>query len=147
MSSSSSSTPKCVPCSGLDDSSKLSIDEARAELSSLANPSSLWLLKESQDGILSLSRKFTAKNFQAALNAINDIGTVAEIENHHPDLHLTSYRDVEVEIFTHKLNGLTRNDFILAEKIDSEVAVEYSPKWLRENPAAASTSKIKEQNK
>lgn len=113
------------------------------ELSSLGSLSSVWTLKESQDGVLSLSRKFTSRNFQAAIDAINDVGAIAEIENHHPDLHLTNYRDVEIEIYTHKVNGLTRNDFILVGKINSEVKIDYSPKWLRENPTAQLTSKGK----
>jgi len=137
----SSSAPKCAPCSGLDDSAKLSIDEAKKELAALGQTSSIWTLNESRNGVLSLSRKFTARNFQAAIDAINDIGVVAENENHHPDLHLTNYRDVEIEIYTHKVNGLTQNDIVLAGKINSEVTIEYSPKWLRENPAAMSTSK------
>ena len=147
MSLCSSSAPKCVPCSGLDDSAKLSVDEARTELASIKNPSSLWALKESPDGVLSLSRKFTARNFQAAIDSINAVGAIAELENHHPDLHLTNYREVEIEIYTHKVNGITRNDFVLAGKINGEVTIEYSPKWLRENPAAVSTSKSKEESK
>lgn len=131
---------KCVPCSGLQDSEKLSLIEAEVELASL-NPS-LWTLKESSDSdVLSLSRKFTAKNFQAAIDSINAVSVIAETEQHHPDLHLTNYREVEIEIYTHKINGLTRNDFILADKISREVSIEYSPKWIRENPAALSTSK------
>lgn len=137
----SSSTPKCTPCSGLDDSAKLSVGEAKKDLAALGKTSSIWTLNESQNGVLSLSRKFTARNFQAAIDAINDIGAIAENENHHPDLHLTNYRDVEIEIYTHKVNGLTQNDIILAGKINSEVTIEYSPKWLRENPAAMPTSK------
>jgi len=143
----SSSASKCVPCSGLDDSAKLSVDEARTELESIKNPSSLWTLKESPNGVLSLSRKFTARNFQAAIDSINAVGAIAERENHHPDLHLTNYREVEIEIYTHKVNGITRNDFVLAEKINGDVAIEYSPKWLRENPDAVSTSKSKEESK
>ena len=45
---------------------------------------------------------FTAKNFQAAMDALQAMGTIAERENHHPDFHLTNYRDVRIEIFTHK---------------------------------------------
>ena len=141
-----STAPKCAPCSGLDDSAKLSIHQANAELAALGDSSSLWMIKESVDGVLSLSRKFTAKNFQAALDAINDIGAIAESENHHPDLHLTNYRDLEIEIFTHKVNGLTRNDFILAGIINSKVTIEYSPKWLRENPDAVNTSKTQKES-
>jgi 4a-hydroxytetrahydrobiopterin dehydratase len=43
---------------------------------------------------------------------------LAEAEGHHPDLHLTNYRDVTIELWTHAAGGLTENDFILAAKID-----------------------------
>ena len=59
---------------------------------------------------------------------------VAEAEGHHPDLHLTNYRDVQVVLSTHAIGGLARADFILAAKLDA-LDVEYSPKWLRENAA------------
>ena len=48
----------------------------------------------------------------------NAIGKIAEAEGHHPDLHLTGYRNVAVELSTHAVSGLTENDFILAAKID-----------------------------
>ena len=139
---------KCVPCSDLDESSKLSFDEASAELASLRNPS-LWNLKSSNgsssaadanDVVLFLSRKFTARNFQTAIDSINNVGAIAELVNHHPNLHLTNYREVEIEIYTHKVNGLTKNDFELANKIDESVSIDFSPKWLRENPAFMSVS-------
>jgi pterin-4a-carbinolamine dehydratase len=60
---------------------------------------------------------------------------VAEAEQHHPDLHLTNYRDVEVVLSTHAIGGLARADFILAAKLDA-LDVEYSPKWLRESGGA-----------
>lgn len=100
----------------------------------------LWSLQENSSHPY-LSRSFTAKHFQAALDAINAIGVIAEKESHHPDLHLTSYRNVEITIYTHKLNGVTESDLTLASMIDAEVKVEYSPKWLKENPHAQSTSK------
>ena len=43
---------------------------------------------------------------------------LANIEDHHPDLHLTGYRNVALELSTHAVGGLTENDFILAAKID-----------------------------
>merc|ERR1711971_1531823 len=86
-----------------------------------------------------ISRKFTAKNFQAALDFINAAGRIAEEQGHHPDLHITSYRDVEVVLYTHSIKGLTVNDFALATKLD-EVKVLYSPKWLKEHPEAAASA-------
>jgi pterin-4a-carbinolamine dehydratase len=64
------------------------------------------------------------------------MGAIAEREFHHPNFHLVNYREVEVHLWTHKLNGVTENDLILAEMLDKEVAVVYSPKWLKEHPEA-----------
>ena len=55
------------------------------------------------------------------------VGQVAESEDHHPDLHLTGYRNVAIELSTHAVGGLTENDFILAAKID-QLPVELKPK-------------------
>ena len=82
----------------------------------------LWSLNE--DG--KLTRKYTAKNFQCAMDSLNEIGKIAERENHHPDLHLTSYRDVEIILYTHSLGGLTQNDIAVAKMIDAEVDIVYS---------------------
>ena len=54
----------------------------------------------------------------------------------HPDLHLTSWRNVRVDLSTHAIGGLSMPDLVLAAKIDA-IPVEYSPKWLREKQAAA----------
>lgn len=121
---------KCIPCESLDPSSLLPIEQAQEQMSRL----NLWEATIGQDRIAKISRKFTAKNFQSAMDALNDIGKIAERENHHPDLHLTSYREVEVVIYTHSVGGVTENDFILAKMLDDEIKVVYSPKWLRENP-------------
>jgi pterin-4a-carbinolamine dehydratase len=49
---------------------------------------------------------------------------------------MTDYRDVEVVLWTHKLNGITESDLTLAAMLNSEVTVVYSPNWLREHPEA-----------
>ena len=64
-----------------------------------------------------LERTFEFPDFRAALEFVNRVGDLAERDQHHPDIHL-SYGKVRVELFTHKVHGLTRNDFILAAKID-----------------------------
>ena len=66
----------------------LSINEINDRLLSL----NYWKLKENKY----LSRFFIAKNFQEGLNFLNKVGEIAEREGHHPDLHLTSYRQIEV---------------------------------------------------
>ncbi len=65
-----------------------------------------------------IAREYTLKNFMSVVRLINQIAEIAETENHHPDLHLTSYRKLRIELTTHALNGLTENDFILAAKIN-----------------------------
>mmetsp|Transcript_19878 Transcript_19878/g.29020 ORF Transcript_19878/g.29020 Transcript_19878/m.29020 type:complete len:147 (+) Transcript_19878:59-499(+) len=135
--------PKCIPCESLDPSALLPLEKARAEL--LSSNLKLWTVCTTPhtDHMDKISKSFTAKNFQCALDAINGIGRIAEREGHHPDLHLTSWREVEIVIYTHSVRGVTMNDLALARMIDGEVKVTYSPKWLRENPDAQSTAAVK----
>lgn len=64
-----------------------------------------------------ISRTFVFPDFAGALDFANRVGEIAEAEGHHPDL-LVAWGRVEVTIWTHKVNGLTESDFILAAKID-----------------------------
>lgn len=66
-----------------------------------------------------LEKLFTFRNFVDALAFTNRLGTVAEQQGHHPDIHL-SWGRVRVEVWTHKIGGLTESDFILAAKADTE---------------------------
>lgn len=66
-----------------------------------------------------LQKEFSFHNFQEALQFLNAIGFIAEEEGHHPDMHLFSYNKVKIELWTHKIDGLTESDFILAAKIDN----------------------------
>ncbi len=66
----------------------------------------------------SISRQYVMKDFLAAVRFIDKIAEVAESEDHHPDLHLTGYRKLRIELATHSIGGLSENDFILAAKID-----------------------------
>lgn len=91
-----------------------------------------WDIVETDNGD-ALSRKFTAKNFQAGMDFLVEVGKLAEAEGHHPDLHLVDYRTVIITVQTHSLKTLSHNDFILAAKTDLIPAV-YSPKFLKENP-------------
>ena len=63
-----------------------------------------------------LYKEFSFENFREALAFVNQVGEVAEAEGHHPNLDLTWGR-VGVKVFTHVVDGLTENDFILAAKI------------------------------
>ncbi len=64
-----------------------------------------------------LLKVYTFPDFRTALDFVNRAGEIAETEGHHPDL-LLSWGKVEVKIWTHKIDGLTESDFILAAKIE-----------------------------
>lgn len=141
--SNNSVVSSCVPCSSLDKSHILSSDDISKRLPAELP---LWKLVEKNSGsddpsVYMLSRSFTSKNFQCALDSINEMGAIAEREQHHPDFHLINYREVEVDLYTHKLGGITENDIALAKLFDSSVQVEYSPKWLKEHPEAETNGK------
>ena len=74
-----------------------------------------WLINTDSTVIF---RIFRMKNFMAAVKFIQLIAEGAENENHHPDIHLTGYRNLRVELSTHAIDGLSENDFILAAKIN-----------------------------
>lgn len=67
-----------------------------------------------------LEKEFSFKDFKEALIFTNKVGAIAEEEQHHPDIVL-SYGKVRICLWTHKLNGLSENDFVLAAKIDQLV--------------------------
>jgi 4a-hydroxytetrahydrobiopterin dehydratase len=73
-----------------------------------------------RNGEHTLSKMIQANSFRDAVYLIQDIAEVAENENHHPDLHLY-YSKLKIELVTHKVHGLTENDFIMAAKIDDLV--------------------------
>lgn len=67
-----------------------------------------------------IEKKYVFKNFRQALDFTNKVGELAEKEGHHPDIHL-SWGKVKLIIWTHKIDGLTESDFILAAKCDEIV--------------------------
>lgn len=64
-----------------------------------------------------LAKTFEFEDFVTALEFVNEVGELAERQGHHPDLHL-SWGQVKVEIWTHKIDGLTESDFVLAAKTE-----------------------------
>ena len=79
-----------------------------------------WKLLE-RESILRLERIFRFSNFAEALSFTNRVGGLAETEGHHPAI-LTEWGQVTVTLWTHVIQGLHRNDFIMASKIDSLMA-------------------------
>jgi 4a-hydroxytetrahydrobiopterin dehydratase len=109
---------KCQPCAG--GAEPYWPQEVERQLMKLKG----WTLN--MDG-KRIRKEWWCKDFATALKFINDIAKLAEREDHHPDLHLLSYRKVMVETYTHVLGGLSDNDFILAAKVD-EIPVQLKPR-------------------
>lgn len=106
---------KCVPCEG--GVPRIGLEEAETYLKELPG----WEL--SGDG-KRIRREWVTENFLAAMEFFQKAAELAENEGHHPDLHLTGYRNATVELTTHAIGGLSENDFVLAAKID-EIPVAY----------------------
>jgi 4a-hydroxytetrahydrobiopterin dehydratase len=97
----------CVPCRG-------GVPPlAGEELDKLKTQASGWQVVDGHH----LARNFTFPDFKTALDFVNRVSAVAETEGHHPDLCL-SWGKVDIRTWTHKIDGLTESDFILAAKID-----------------------------
>jgi 4a-hydroxytetrahydrobiopterin dehydratase len=64
-----------------------------------------------------LKKNYGFANFREALEFVNRVGALAEEQGHHPDICF-GWGKVEITIWTHKIDGLTESDFILASKID-----------------------------
>ena len=101
----------CVPCEG-----GVEPLPERAALALLADLKG-WELVTGK----SLRKTVTCKDFLDAVELIRKIAPIAEAEDHHPDLHLTNYRRLTIELSTHAIGGLSENDFILAAKIDQSL--------------------------
>ena len=106
----------CQPCEGEGGVVRLTAEQVKAMLQGIP----AWKLVG--DGKV-LRREWRVKDFATALDFFQRVGQVAEREDHHPDLHLTGYRNVAIELSTHALGALSENDFILAAKLD-ELPVE-----------------------
>ena len=102
---------KCVPCKG--GVPTLSDSEINKFSSQLQKG---WQVME-KDGIKRLEKSFKFNDFAGALAFTNRIGKEAEIQGHHPDI-LTQWGRTTVIWWTHKINGLHKNDFIMASKTD-----------------------------
>ena len=84
----------------------------REQAAALACEVPAWTLKAD-----AIERAFKFADFRAAMAFVNQVAGLAEEQSHHPDIHI-SYNKVRLELSTHKIGGLSTNDFILAAKID-----------------------------
>jgi 4a-hydroxytetrahydrobiopterin dehydratase len=97
----------CVPCRGGIPALK------GTDLRKLHDGVSDWVVVNEHH----LNRQFTFPDFKQALDFVNRVGAVAEEEGHHPDI-LLAWGKAEITLWTHKIDGLTESDFIMAAKID-----------------------------
>lgn len=115
---------KCIPCE--DKSIKpLSRADAQEYLDELgggwtltweAHPPASARPKALRAG--KISKEFRFKDFIGAINFVERVADVAEMEDHHPDIHIY-YNKVLLELWTHAIGGLSENDFIVAAKVDA----------------------------
>ena len=101
---------KCQPCEGIGKA----LDVVKIKECLPLTPG--WTVAADGKGI---TREFVMRNFLAAVRFIGEIADIAEAENHHPDIHLTGYRKLKIDLTTHALGGLSENDFIVAAKINA----------------------------
>jgi 4a-hydroxytetrahydrobiopterin dehydratase len=98
----------CVPCKGGVPPLK------GANLARLARElAGGWKVVEQHQ----LEKEYRFKDFREALGFTNRVGELAEAEGHHPDIYL-AWGKVKLVIWTHKIDGLTESDFVLAAKAD-----------------------------
>lgn len=97
----------CVPCRG-------GVPPLKGkELQELAKQVPGWTVVNEHH----IKKAFTFPDFRQALAFVNRVGELAEEQGHHPDILLT-WGKAEITTWTHKIDGLTESDFILAAKID-----------------------------
>ncbi len=104
------SKKKCIPCSA--GTPAIKGKELQHLIKELGNG---WKVVEEHH----LEKEYTFPDFRKALTFTNKIGELAEREGHHPDIYLAWGR-VRISLWTHKIDGLSENDFILAAKCDEQ---------------------------
>ena len=102
------SKKNCIPCQGgIPPLKDKEIDVLMKQLSDN------WEVYEDKE----IRKEYIFKKYTDAINFSNQIANLAEKEGHHPYIHI-NYKKVIIILFTHKINGLHENDFIIASKCD-----------------------------
>lgn len=101
------SEKKCVPCEGGTP------PLADNEIAQLRKEVPRWEVEENKK----IKRSFKFVNFKQTMDFVNQVADIAEEEGHHPDMNVT-YGSCDITLWTHAINGLSENDFIIASKID-----------------------------
>ena len=100
----------CISCEGKDIKPL-----NRADAQDYVDEQIGWVLDNDAKKI---SKEYKFKDFIGAINFVERVADVAEMEGHHPDIHI-HYNKVLLELSTHAIGGLSENDFIVATKIDA----------------------------
>jgi 4a-hydroxytetrahydrobiopterin dehydratase len=101
------SSKQCVPCRGGEPALR------GEEITRLLNQLDGWKVVNEHH----LQKSYRFKDFREAQAFVNRVGDLAEEQGHHPDICF-GWGQAEITIWTHKIDGLTESDFILAAKID-----------------------------
>jgi len=101
----------CTPCRG--GVNPFEISEIHKYLKKIDG----WDVKKNKNETFFLEKNFKFKNFSDSQKFVNNVGEIAEVESHHPDI-IFGWGYAKIQIFTHKIQGLVESDFILAAKID-----------------------------
>lgn len=102
------SNKKCVPCEGGIE--PLTREEVQEYKKSIRDE---WKFTDNNK----ISREYLFVNYRHTMDFVNSVANLAEKEGHHPVMHVY-YSRVVIELWTHAINGLSENDFIMASKID-----------------------------
>lgn len=97
---------KCIPCE--EGGNPLPENEAKELLKKVPN----WELRGKK-----IERNFEFTDFKESMQFVNKVADIAEEQGHHPDFHI-HYNKVTLELWTHSMNGLSENDFVMAAKIN-----------------------------
>jgi len=99
----------CAACSG--DAEKMKATDALQKMDEIHDD---WQLEDNHH----IKRQFEFENFQEALDFVNKVGEIAEEQGHHPVINDFTWGRATIKLYTHKIDGLHENDFIMAAKID-----------------------------
>jgi 4a-hydroxytetrahydrobiopterin dehydratase len=102
---------KCVPYKSK--SRSFDINEIHKYLKKIDR----WDVKNNEKKNFYIEKTFKFNNFKKSQQFVNKVGSIAELEGHHPDIYF-GWGYAKIQISTHAVNGLSESDFILAAKID-----------------------------
>ena len=109
---------KCVPCEG--GVPALNLDQTNEFFKEIPS----WIFKDEK-----VHRQFEFKDFKEAMVFVNKVADIAEQEGHHPDIAI-HWNKVDIDLWTHAIQGLSENDFIVAAKID-KIILEIATRMLQ----------------